>query len=458
MNPPVRTGQVLITADAPWEKELRVASYSTVIEEKGLIRVWYNIVGKKAVPRKNPDFMALAYAESRDGIHFTKPLLNLVEYEGSKANNLVLPGDPTMYAIGGGSVQPDDNPNCPPEERYKTWMKVYPKPGVTMHGPSRIWVSPDGIHWTLSGKKVTGLRATDTQLTWFWEPRIDRYVVYGREWVQFDGERQIRMASYSESDDLFNWEKTQIILAPDAKDFASVVRPLVVLDKMYVERDRLKNRPTNALDRSGEETPASKEQFADNVPPPGAPVDIYGPGVMRYREADSIYVSLAATFHHSWQERGTPTPDRPDTGDVVLALSRDGRNFNRVGDRRPFLGVGPAGAFDSKWLWPMPGLVRRGDEIWIYYFGMNMDHSMRVDPESPSQLAGISRAILRLDGFISADFDYTGGTILTPPIKFEGSRLELNLDTGAGGLGRIEIQDKHGAPIPGFTPCLEPIS
>ena len=33
MNPPVRTGQVLITADAPWEKDLRVASYSTVIAD-----------------------------------------------------------------------------------------------------------------------------------------------------------------------------------------------------------------------------------------------------------------------------------------------------------------------------------------------------------------------------------------------------------------------------------------
>jgi hypothetical protein len=451
MNPPARTGQLLITADAPWEKDLRVASYSTVIAEDGLIRVWYNIVGKQFIPRQNPDFMGLAYAESRDGIHFTKPILNLVEYQGSKANNLVLPGDPKLLSIGGGSVQRDDNPNCPPGERYKTWMKIYPKRGVQMHGPSRVWVSPDGIHWTLSEKKITGLRATDTQLSWFWEPRIGRYVVYSREWVQFTDERQIRMASYNESDDLFNWENTRIILEPDAKDFAAVVRPLVVMDKMFVERERLKNLPQKAPNRADEEKPASTDRFADNVPPPGAPVDVYGPGVMPYREADSVYVALAAMFHHSWQERGTPTPDRPDTGDVALALSRDGKNFNRVGSRKPFLGVGPAGAFDSRWLWPMPGLVRQGNEIWIYYYGMNIDHSWRVDPQSPSVQTGISRAVLRLDGFMSADFDYTGGTILTPAIRFEGSRLELNLDTGAGGLGRIEIQDEQGRPIPGFT-------
>jgi hypothetical protein len=58
---------------------------------------------------------------------------------------------------------------------------------------------------------------------------------------------------------------------------------------------------------------------------------------------------------------------------------------------------------------------------------------------------------MRLDGFVSADFDYAGGTLITPPLRFEGSRLELNLDTGAGGVARVEILDEGGAPISGFT-------
>ena len=76
---------------------------------------------------------------------------------------------------------------------------------------------------------------------------------------------------------------------------------------------------------------------------------------------------------------------------------------------------------------------------------------MRLDPYAAELTTGISRAVLRADGFVSADFDYTGGSILTPAIRFEGSRLELNLDTGAGGLGRVEIQNEFGVPIPGFT-------
>ena len=49
----------------------------------------------------SPEFMAVAYAESRDGLHFTKPVLGLVEWNGSKANNLVFPTDPKMMAVGG---------------------------------------------------------------------------------------------------------------------------------------------------------------------------------------------------------------------------------------------------------------------------------------------------------------------------------------------------------------------
>ena len=34
---------------------------------------------------------------------------------------------------------------------------------------------------------------------------------------------------------------------------------------------------------------------------------------------------------------------------------------------------------------------------------------------------------------------------------FRGSRLELNLDTSAGGVAQVEIQDGAGNPIPKFT-------
>jgi hypothetical protein len=92
-----------------------------------------------------------------------------------------------------------------------------------------------------------------------------------------------------------------------------------------------------------------------------------------------------------------------------------------------------------------------GDELWIYYFGTNRDHSSSLDPRATVRETAISRAILRLDGFVAAEAGYTGGVLMTLPMIFEGSRLEFNLDTSAGGYARVEILDERGKPVPGFT-------
>jgi hypothetical protein len=109
------------------------------------------------------------------------------------------------------------------------------------------------------------------------------------------------------------------------------------------------------------------------------------------------------------------------------------------------------GTFDSKWIYPVLRPVRMGEELWIYYFGHNADHSSRLDVKATKHEAAISRAVMRVDGFVSADADYEGGWFLSPPLRFSGSRLELNLDTSGGGMARVEIMEESGKPIPGFT-------
>lgn len=95
--------------------------------------------------------------------------------------------------------------------------------------------------------------------------------------------------------------------------------------------------------------------------------------------------------------------------------------------------------------------VRMGDQMWTYYFGMNRNHSHRLDPAATMEETAISRAVMRVDGFISADADYEGGTFLTPPMQFTESRLELNIDTGAGGMARLEILEESGKRIDQFS-------
>ena len=89
--------------------------------------------------------------------------------------------------------------------------------------------------------------------------------------------------------------------------------------------------------------------------------------------------------------------------------------------------------------------------MWIYTVGANWDHNGGLDPRAKQPESALSRAVLRLDGFVSADANYEGGWLRTPPLIFEGRRLELNLDTSAGGVAALELQDVSGKPIPGYT-------
>lgn len=92
------------------------------------------------------------------------------------------------------------------------------------------------------------------------------------------------------------------------------------------------------------------------------------------------------------------------------------------------------------------------DEIWIYYVGWNWDRAGRVDPFANGvKKAAISRAILRLDGFVSLNASYDQiGEIVTKPLRFSGELLQVNANTGAGGSIRIEVLNAKGEVIPGF--------
>jgi hypothetical protein len=60
----------------------------------------------------------------------------------------------------------------------------------------------------------------------------------------------------------------------------------------------------------------------------------------------------------------------------------------------------------------------------------------------------IERLLLRTDGFASVSAPWAGGEMVTKPLTFTGSRLEINYRTGAPGFVRVEILDGN-APYNG---------
>ena len=97
----------------------------------GKFRMWYS-----AFPG------GPAYAESDDGIHWTKPKLGLKEFRGSKDNNLVpMPGRAMIF------YDPSD-----PDRRFK---KPVSKPNPSQGNRDSLWTwahSKDGFHWTLADR------------------------------------------------------------------------------------------------------------------------------------------------------------------------------------------------------------------------------------------------------------------------------------------------------------------
>ena len=66
-------------------------------------------------------------------------------------------------------------------------------------------------------------------------------------------------------------------------------------------------------------------------------------------------------------------------------------------------------------------------------------------------MSRLRRYTLRIDGFVSVSAPIDGGEMVTQPLIFEGSRLEINVSTSAAGSVRVEIQNDKGDPVPGFA-------
>lgn len=146
----------------------------------------------------------VAYAESPDGVSWTRPNLGLVEYAGSRNNNLVWRGDLDGSTRGfhGGSVFLDPSST---DERYKlvylglvtdeewaAFEQKYPGEADSMARRPDVGgyrcvfgffgaVSPDGLHWKALPEPLM-IQHADTLNTCYYDVDRKLYVAYVRAW------------------------------------------------------------------------------------------------------------------------------------------------------------------------------------------------------------------------------------------------------------------------------------
>lgn len=145
----------VITCDKPWEKELSFPTIISLPDKYIMYYITYNGLSSRC--------FCTCYAESSDGIHWIKPELGLVEFEGNKNNNIIsldFEGISVEYHQGVFYLL-----------SYAVDFKTY------------LYKSLDGVIFT----KVESFDipyCCDSQNQILWDPASRNYKIYLRSWYK----------------------------------------------------------------------------------------------------------------------------------------------------------------------------------------------------------------------------------------------------------------------------------
>jgi len=376
-----RPAGVAVKYDGPADE--RFCFYTTVLKDGDTYRMYY-----RGHPGSDWTKSVTCYAESRDGKTWTKPNLGLVEVNGTRDNNAILP---TGEAFGPFL---DDRPGIPPDERFKANMNA---PGGLMG-----YVSGDGVHWRPVKKELL-LRSSlpnhfDSQNVMFWSAAEQCYLLYARHMV--GGRRATARAA---SPDFLKWSDFTLMTYSDTHS-----------------------------------TTPSQHLYTNQTHP--------------YFRAPHIYIALPGRFQggrRALSDEQAKAVDAHsgggganDIADGVFLTSRAGSTAYDFTFLESFVrpGIG-YGNWTSRNNYPACGVVPTGPH----------EMSLYVQRNYGQKTAYLERMTLRIDGFVSIHAAYGGGELVTKPLAFAGQLLEINYSTSAAGSVRVEIQDASGRPLPGFS-------
>lgn len=315
-----------------------------------------------------------------------------------------------------------DQHESDPTKRYKLFHLEFSPPfDPARHGVFASY-SADGVNFTKVGRVLPFF--TDNPPIVQFDDRRGKYVIYTRAF-DYGSENQRRIGRIETDDPLKPWpyKKTNN-------------------DRMFMGIENVEV----VLSADKEDDPHS---------------DIYYNAAMIYPWAANTHLMFTSQFRHFAPQRN-PFVRPPNAGqwedfgmlEVQLAVSRDGQRWDRP-TREPYFATGLADEWDRWYSVMAPGIIRRGNYLYQYYYSSGRLHDSAIlrqeYSDSAKQLGGLGIVRQRLDGFVSADADYRGGWLRTPAIVFKGNSLRLNIDTGSMGTTFVEIQDEQGQAIPGFS-------
>ncbi len=415
-----------ISQTRPWEVAI---GWTSVYRDPktGRYQLWYQAYAGKRAGDKRLECV-VCYAESDDGITFTKPDLDLFPFKDHPKTNIVLIGS-GGYGDRYCNSLIVDNDAADPARRYKMAYYDWVANGGREYPGLCVAFSVDGIRWTKHRDRPpyrtpygargvpppfadedpyreTPAKDRPARKTWayplvmadavdvFYDPRGAEYVIYAK--MKMDGpdggsgwkHGMGRIASK----DFLTWGKPEFILSPDDAD-----------------------RPD---------------------------ADFHTSPVFFYNDR---YICLNQMF------------DRKAAGaiDIELITSRDGYAWDCNFRDRPFLGRRRAGLFDSRSLFTNSTPVVLDDEIRFYDGSYNQSPEGGVKSQ-PGQRSGVGLATIRRDRFAGLrPVDRSEQKTLKKPLEKVGQvslkpfdlagcrEIVVNADA-SGGAVRVELLTEDG--------------
>jgi len=380
-----------------------------------LFKGWTMIQLMHKTGQARPEFRkerSTLYLESRDGIAWTRPELDLFLIDGRKT-------DLVMYAPGQTTELVDvslDEEATDSSRRFRAVVRAIP-PGGTQVGLVAM-ISPDGRRWRLAPDPVLIPSKTDDgSYSLVRDPARDGWLLYRRPPTAAMGKR---FGFYAEPSPTYvsGSRRGSVSMSRDLKTW-SHPRGFTILDE---------------------------NDGADTGRILGNSMDIDAIEVIRHGD---IFLGSIGLMDNQGLE-----PQRSH-----LMWSRDGLDWRRLANRRPLVENGGPGEWDAGGVGRV-SIVPDGDRIRIYYRGENIPQKEKRLP----RIAQTGLAFVGRDRFVGWQAGIESGLLLTRQFLVEGDRLEINCRAPAGRPGdpawgaqiRAEIlQPAEGnqaaQPYPGFA-------
>lgn len=397
------------------------------------LRLWY-VAFEPAT-----NFYRWGYATSRDMLTWTKPNLGQATYQGKPASNCLSVGAHPEKACS--SIARDPRPQTPPARRYLGIRFTY--------AGERVAFSPDGIKWTEYEHNPVWHVPSDI-IHVMWDERRNCFTAYYKLWelkgtrVMDDGREQPFVAQMS----TFTPKK----IAPDKTEFEAPVVHFHPDSAAEVKDETFVLRAGNQGKDDGGGTSLSGAWTAKRVQGWASSDDGIHWGhervILRADEHDTptANIQYMLVIRQGGYYLGFLTlHDESGLFRIHLAHSADGLDWRRP-SRRPWLDIGPAGAFDSGMVLGPAAPVSFEREQWFPYGGFDTHH----DSTSTDWHSAIGMATMRLDGYASwRTSEGKEGELVTQPFKCDGDRLFVNADATKGSVA-VEVLGEDGKPVAGF--------